>query len=416
MKSLKTNRALVIKAILVSLFLVAGFQNCSKVNVSDIAIPSVAPVEATGAVTEVVYGPLKIGNSDGFVCSAFGSITVPSEKSGLKTELRYLSSLSTLSKTEKDNTLSTEYFNDQNSNFIKAPETLYLSDVNVTGRSFSAGFTSADGRLLKDNQGATLFEYFGLKMESVLKLGANDTEGYYELSTISDDGTVLQIKENDQWVDLISNDGLHSNKMGCANKKIYFDKTTRVPIRIYYNQGPRLSIANVLLWNYRGKGLAVTSDLVSDENINKYCGKSSYQYYWSESTSAPGPWITSVFAANWKVLAQDNFLLPDNEVNPCAYSKYDLQPVVSAEINAEKSYTINLKSVDSTILTAKLYQIQDTQNKILIKSINQNEEFSHDFEIGKLDGKFKYQLEVSLELPTKKLKVLRVYNLSFQAI
>ncbi len=396
-----------------TVLLLVGFQNCSKVDVKDIASPSTAVVDAAGTVDEIVYGPLKISSSSGFVCSAFGSITVPSEKSGLKTELRYLSSASTLPVAEKNAFLSTEYFNDSNDNFIKAPETLYLSELNVPERAFTSGFTSADGRLLKDNKGSALFEYFGLRMESILKLGANDAEGYYELSTISDDGTVLQIKENNEWVDLVSNDGAHSTKMGCAKKKIYFDKASRIPVRIYYNQGPRVSIANVLVWNYRGTGLTASADLVADDVIHAYCGKSSNQYYWSESTSAPGPWIIKVFEANWKVLAQDNFLLPDNEVNPCAYSKYDLQPVISAEMNAEKSYLINFKSADSTVLTAKLYQIQDAQNKILIKTVNQPEEFSHDFEIGKLDGKFKYQLEISLELPSKKLKVLRVYNLSF---
>ena len=158
-----------------------------------------------------------------------------------------------MSSADRNNILSVDYFADLNSDIVKAPETIYLSEVNIPTRSFLQGFTNSNGALLQDDKGQTLVEYFALKMESILKLGPNDSAGYYELATVSDDGTVLQIKENNTWNTIVSNDGAHSTRMGCMNRSIYLDQDSRVPIRIFYNQGPREMIANVLIWNYRGK-------------------------------------------------------------------------------------------------------------------------------------------------------------------
>jgi hypothetical protein len=412
MRFSKDNRTSFGKFALALAIIALSYQNCSKVAVTDISSADPAsnsningtPVDP-GIISEDPR--LKIEGSPDYVCSPFGSISVPSDKSGLKTELRYIDSGSSLDNAAKVAFSSLEYFNDQNPNFIKVPQTLYLSDVNVPTRRFEAGFTSSDGNLLKDNQGMTLIEFFGLKMDSVLKLGPNDAEGFYELSTISDDGTVLQVKINDQWTTLIDNDKAHSTRMGCMDHSIYLDKNTRLPMRLYYNQGPRTQIANVLLWNYRGS--------TSSAAPHDYCGKYSNDSFWNSADSTPSTWIKAVFSEGWKILTPDNFQLPDNEVNPCAYSQYDVNPNVTVSFISGTNEKIQIKSADSTILSMNLYQIQTDQSKILVKSLVLPENTEHSFETGNLDPQFQYQLELSMELPALKLKVLKVYRLRFEA-
>lgn len=269
------------------------FQNCSKVAVSDIVNASQNP----------------FGN---VVCSPFDPNTLPTEKSGLKTELRYISSNSKMSPEQKNAVLARQYFESRSGDFITAPAIIYLPDVNVPTRRFESGFSTSRSTLIKDNQGQVLIEYFALKMESVVQLGPNDPEGYYELATISDDGTVLQIFENNKWVDVIQNDGPHSTRMGCMNRALHFTRNTKLPIRLYYNQGPRTEISNVMIWNYLG------ASSHGDSSIHSYCGQDNSEEFWSSHNSQEGPWVRDLWQQGWKVLAPANFVLPNNESNPCA--------------------------------------------------------------------------------------------------
>lgn len=398
-----------------TLIVAIGYQNCSKVAVSDLQsedpqIGLVIPLEPENPNDPV--RALRIQESAGFVCSAFGSVTVPSEKSGLKTELRYLSTDSNLSVDEKNSILATEYFNDSNPAFVKAPETLFLSDVNVPTRNFETGFVNSSGSFLKDNDGYKLIEYFGLRMESLLKLGPNDLEGWYDIASVSDDGTVVQIKENGQWVTLISNDGAHSTRMGCTDRKIKLTKESRIPIRIFYNQGPRTQIANVLIWNYRGNQASPADNGES----HAFCGRASTENFWRSSDSAPGTWIAEVFWQGWKVPTADNFQLPDNEVNPCAYSTYDVHPEVTAHLISGTKFSIQMKSQDSTVLTANLYKVGPDQQKTLVQTLTLAESFEHSFETESLDQTGQFHLELTMEIPSKKIKVLKTYELKFETV
>ncbi|MGZ3770808.1 MAG: hypothetical protein ACXVCP_17310 [Bdellovibrio sp.] len=405
-----------------TLIVASGFQNCSKIKISDIPQAASSSVDAnnTNNANNINLPnqnfKLNIADSPNFVCSPFGDTAVPTDKSGLKTELRYINPASSLTSDQKNQILSVEYFDDQNADMIKAPATIYLPEVNVPTREFSAGFTGADGNPLKDNTGQVLIEYFGLKMESLLKLGPDDKEGYYELSTVSDDGTVLQILENGQWINLISNDGAHSTRMGCApGHKIYLNKEARIPIRLYYNQGPRYKIANVLMWNYRGPLDTTDSSLPSDGTIQTYCGKSSSDAFW-DSNSQPSTWIQDAFSEGWAILKPVNFELPNNEVNPCAYSSAPVTSSISAESVSGTNQSIHLNSSDSAVLMARLYQIQKDSSRVLVKTISLPEAFSHSFETDSLDPNSNYQLEITLEIPSKNIRVLKVYSLSLVAV
>jgi hypothetical protein len=395
-------------AVFLAAVLIFTFQNCSKVAFSEkVEDPSLVGTTGDGNLLT-----LKADES-GYVCSPFGGgpITVTS---GLKAELRYISSSSALSVSEKNSLLSVKYFEDGNPNVIKATQSVYVPDVNVPSRVFDQGFTSSNGQTLKDNNGSVLIEYFALRMESLLKLSPTDPDGYYELATLSDDGTVLEAQINGVWTTLINNDGPRSTTMGCMNQKIFLDKNSRLPIRLYYNQGPRTEIANVLVWNYRGTNPAADSSTISDATIRSNCGRISRTEYWNPADSSVGPWFQDMVSnQGWKIIKSDNFQLPENEVNPCAFNTYDLKPTVTVTTTSLNNQSIRFKSSDSTVFSAALYKIEGA-NKILIKSIPlQPEDFIHDFETGSLDPKLQYRLEIEVSLPSKSLKLLRVYLLSF---
>ncbi|MBC7466168.1 MAG: hypothetical protein H7256_09250 [Bdellovibrio sp.] len=413
MKNFLNKKKYLLGTIAAFFVVVVSFQNCGKLDIQNLdnvqRTAAGVPVDVPSGVP--VNTSLSIEDSAGYVCSAFGTTTVPSDKSGLKAELRFLDQGSTLSSGQKNAFLSTEYFNDKNTNFIKKEEAVFLNDVNVPTRIFNQGFQGSDGNVLEDNQGHALIEYFALRMESVLKLGPKDAPGYYELASIADDGSVVQIKENGQWVDLIKNDGAHSTQMGCTERSLKFDANTRLPIRIYYNQGPREHIANVLVWNYRGPATAVVSAATVQPDIHGYCGKASTDMFWIPASSKPNTWINDIYSKGWKVVGTENFLLPDNEVNPCAYSSYDVAPTVSYESITDLNKSITIVSSDSTILTGSLYLIHSDGSKELVKAVNLPEDIKHTFQTGNIILDQKYQLDVVLEVPAKKIKVLKSYKL-----
>lgn len=252
------------------------------------------------------------------ICAAFDSNQSSVATEGLKAELRYLNPQLAMTTAARGAILSTEYFNDQDSRFIRVTEPIYFSDVNVPSRNFDQGFTTSKGVVMRDNQGSILQEYFALKMETELRLGANDQVGFYELATVSDDGTVVEIMQNGAWSTLISNDGGHNTKMGCGANKIYFDRQTRIPMRMFYNQGPKVTIANVFFKNYRGAKPVTDLLLPSDALAHLQCSVSSQDGFWDSVTSQPGNLFTQISAAGWKPLMSDNFQLKNNQINPCA--------------------------------------------------------------------------------------------------
>ncbi len=300
------------------------FQNCSQQKFTKTANPektlNTLPGESSASstlsagdnVVPVVTPPQVI------ICDAFGSGQSSVATAGLKAELRYLNPTLLLPVEESAAILSIDYFKDADTRFIKVPETIYFSDVNVPARSFDQGFLNSKGVLLRDNQGNVLQEYFALKIETELRLAANEQNGYYEFATISDDGTVVEMMISGIWTRIISNDGAHNPKMGCTTNKIYLSQQSRIPIRIYYNQGPKVTIANVLYKNYRGAHFNEDLLLPRDQEVHAVCGVSAESDFWNLVTSQPGPLITKITAAGWKPLTAENFQLTNNQINPCA--------------------------------------------------------------------------------------------------
>ncbi|MGE0616207.1 MAG: hypothetical protein AB7P04_11255 [Bacteriovoracia bacterium] len=129
---------------------------------------------------------------------------------------------------------------------------IYFNRVFVPTRMFSEGFATQDGTLLQNAEGETLFEWFTLRFESVLKLAPGDPEGIYELSLLSDDGATLSVDEGAGFQMMVDNDGTHPTQLGCASRTLELNYASEIPIRLDYFQGPRYHIAVSLLWRYVG--------------------------------------------------------------------------------------------------------------------------------------------------------------------
>ncbi len=185
---------------------------------------------------------------------------------------------------------------------------LFFADLNVPTRLFNQGFASQTHDVVNDDQGQKLIEYFGLKFETTLKLAANDEEGDYELALLADDGTTLKVGAGDIQNVLISNDGDHPTRMGCASDIVHMTKDSSLPITLTYYQGPRYHIANVLLWR---KANQAGKDVLCGQNGNNL-------FFDPDHGSAPQSAFLSLQARGWKVVSQDNFYLPASEsYNPC---------------------------------------------------------------------------------------------------
>ncbi|MFZ4404516.1 MAG: hypothetical protein ACOYOK_10490 [Pseudobdellovibrionaceae bacterium] len=242
------------------------------------------------------------------VCDPFGDNRSDHLKSGLTANLFY-------------QTKNSPRFYSTDDYMTKAKmseQKLFFMDLNVPTRLFNTGFMTSTRDVLKDDQGQKLIEYFGLKFETVIRLSEDDAPGNYEFALLSDDGSKMTfLNSNKQNEVLIDNDGDHPTKMGCSNKTIYMDDKTNLSSIIQYYQGPRMHIANVLLWR--------KSDTAGKDSA---CGSTGNNVFFDpDNGSRPQKAYLDLLARGWKVVDKKNYFIPQKEVyNPCTAGT---QPVVS---------------------------------------------------------------------------------------
>ena len=172
-----------------------------------------------------------------------------------------------------------------------APATLFMNAMNVANRAFTEGFSADGAAALTDaSTGEKLVEWFGIDMNSVIKLAAGDSPGYYQFATISDDGSLLDATVNGQTVALVGNDNLHGMTAKCSSTAVYLDASAAMPLRYRYFQGPRTAIGSIIAW----RKVSGAAPAVSD------CDQSQ--------TNANG----------WAPIPAKNYFLPsDAPANPC---------------------------------------------------------------------------------------------------
>jgi len=190
------------------------------------------------------------------------------------------------------------------SNGIRINAILNLNQLFVPTRSFTSGFPTNSGTLITDSSGATLFEYFAFRLNTVVKLDPlYNLPGYYQFATLSDDGTVVMITPQGSSPQiLISNDGDHPTRLGCATQAIYFNDTTRLAMQIKYYQGPRTEIAASLLWRRVESPIPPAEALCGVSGNTTFFGAS----YNDMTSSGYGTLVNN----GWKPVAPTNLIAP----------------------------------------------------------------------------------------------------------
>lgn len=402
---MKTNNlkflSLFLGASLMGLF----FQNCSQPGSLQItAASTVAPADSGLATNEP---PTTTGDktyivsttpSSKFICEPFGGGSQTQAKNGLKAQLSYIDASFGLSADTKNAYSVLNYFKAKDP-FVQVDTPIYLSQINVPSRSFDQGFKLSDGTYLSDMKGNKLIEYFGIKMQSVLKLSDTDADGVYELATISDDGSILYIGSQDvsTATPFINNDGAHSTRMKCATKTITMDHSTRLPITYFYNQGPRTEISNVMVWRYVGQRAA------SDTINTKYslCDATDRTNFWNPADSSEGPYALQLKKDGYKILNVGNFELPASETNPCSSQAINQIKNSNFTNTSSNSSTLNVQFLTAVNATAQLYKVNSGGTNTLVSSYDYSSQLNDTLtiQLNGLELNAQYLLQLTLQNP-----------------
>jgi hypothetical protein len=218
---------------------------------------------------------------------------------GLKASLYYL----------RDDQPRYQHVEDYINNGMKADQFLFFRQLNVPTRTFDHGFPTESGSLVKRDDGQTLYEYFSLRLSSVLRLSPDDEEGTYEVAILSDDGAIWRIRGADgNYQTIVNNDGDHPTKLGCSTYELEMTRDTQLLMQFDYYQGPKYHISVIPLWRKKVPGQASES----------LCGQSGNSYFFDENTSYPKQAYLDLLAHGWKPVRPANYSLPASTVfNPC---------------------------------------------------------------------------------------------------
>lgn len=191
---------------------------------------------------------------------------------------------------------------------------ILMQRVSTPAISFSGGFQMEDGSVIKDAQGKTLIEAFALDLKGKLKLGPGMQEGLYEIATLSDDGSILELDTNGdgQYDFTLNSDGLQSPKLSCLTKAFTLNESSRLPLRLRYYQGPRQTIALTLVMrkisSVQDAGKDIGCGVSDGAGVYWFGGISSDVNYKPEYNNSP---FGDLLRRGWFVPPKEAFALPD---------------------------------------------------------------------------------------------------------
>lgn len=278
--------------------LISSFSvSCSKNATDSIQSEIVVSQDEQNSPVEISSYDINAYPLNKLVCDPFDPTPVPSPKHGIKSSLWFRG----LNQPIYNSVLN--YI----SKYAKSEQTLFFNSVNVPTRMFYNGFPLESGDVVRDDLGTQLIEYFALKFESQITLGDNESEGLYEMALLSDDGSILNIKEPDSngvlpsnWETLINNDGDTETRMKCSSRIIELNHGKKIPMELLYNQGPRYHIANMVIWRK-------TNQAGQDPLCNQ---AGNGLFFNPDNNSAPRKWL-DLKSRGWSVLTSVNYLLPE---------------------------------------------------------------------------------------------------------
>lgn len=200
-------------------------------------------------------------------------------------------------------------------NGVPIQSTFYFSQLFIPTRNYNTPFVTESGQTILNADGQPFYEYFGVQFESQLTLAPGQQPGWYQMATLSDDGSIIsQINSDGSLTTIVNDDGTHPTRMGCGQQAVYLDGTHPVPIQVDWYQGPRYQIALVVLMRPLPAG-ALPTDTASDPQ----CGQEgNYMYFDPDNSSAPSDTYLSLLTRGWTPLDNANYLFPAQATNPCA--------------------------------------------------------------------------------------------------
>jgi hypothetical protein len=199
---------------------------------------------------------------------------------------------------------------------------LFLSTLDVPTRRFTEGFPTLSGDMVKNDAGVDLLEYFHLSFRSELKLGDDEEEGLYELAVLADDGARLSVDGST----FLESTGVHPTKLLCAPADtagvVDLRRSSSLPIKVEYFQGPRHHIALQLLWR------KVDSSRLPEPR----CGQLGNEHWFNYNATpvvAKAPY-QDLLDRGWSVIPAHVFRIPRDEyMNPCTSDH--VQDVINEE-------------------------------------------------------------------------------------
>lgn len=242
---------------------------------------------------------------DYVVCDPFRLVEGRCQK-GLKANLYYLPSDLVVGIDEPSSKImSVRYqsYNDVVRVAKKSKAILYLPSLDVRARSFTEGFTVSGGNQLKNDNGEILSYWFAFDMDTILKLGPNDQDGYYQVVIVSDDGSILSVNNEV----LINNDKNQSSTLGCAaqSKVLTMNKSTRLPANIRYYQGPPTQISASIFWRRVSSPSAPLSQYCANDKRN---GTGNA---WGFALDKEGTGYQKLLDEGFTPLVEENFIVDE---------------------------------------------------------------------------------------------------------
>ncbi|MEQ1876103.1 MAG: fibronectin type III domain-containing protein [Bdellovibrionia bacterium] len=195
---------------------------------------------------------------------------------------------------------------------------LYFNRLFVPTRPFDRGFYTMDGTLVTNPDGEALYEYFGVEMETMIKLAPGQAPGNYQFAILADDGAMMRLHEAGGDTLIVNNDGVHPTKMGCQSGSLYMDANTKLPVQVRYHQGPRFHISLVMMMRPMPTDPTLQNDAL--------CGQMGNSMYFDSTQNPPSakPNFYALLERGWTVLEGSNFELP-NPKNPCVIQEEPIE-------------------------------------------------------------------------------------------
>lgn len=314
------------------------------------------------------------------VCDPMGDGGGASPQRGIKAELYYRSQN------------QPRYYRAQDyiDHTTKSDQNLFFTNMFVPTRMFNVGFTTETSSVLKDDTGQTLIEYFGIKMNTTIRLKEADAEGTYEFALLSDDGSIMKIKNGNTWSEIINNDGDHPTRLGCSSTRIAMTRDTKLETEILYYQGPRYHISNILLWRKLSASQVAGQDSA--------CGVTGNEHWFNpNNNSAPTANFSALLNRGWSVVNQENFFITqkgeeNTQYNPCTEGS---EPIISnVQITELVSSDIWVNWNTNIPSTAQLLIMNMATGDIVLTPTDNVLRTSHNMHYSGLSANTDYQLRV----------------------